>query len=80
MLQNEQLHHLIVTSPAKSILWKIYEKTRLRADMKQDRELLKGDRCLLSRNAAMFRIIDSDVFLIGVGTIFFPLPLHCFHN
>lgn len=65
ILLNEQLHNLIVSSPTKNILWRIFERTRLRPDMTREREILGGERCLFTRSPDMFQLLRSDIFLVG---------------
>lgn len=61
--------NLILNTPNKNnknILWRLaHEKTRLRPDMVKERELLSGDRCLLSSSRRMFELLFSDIFVVG---------------
>ena len=51
MVKGNQLDQMISSSPVKGTLFKIYnEKTKLRPEMKKERELLDGDRCWLGRD------------------------------
>ena len=65
MEENDQLTHMMADSPTRSILWKLYEKTRLREDMKREREVLGKDRCLLSKDYKMGKLLESDLFVAG---------------
>ena len=67
---HNQLYDMILSSPTKNILWKIFnEKTGLREDMVEERKLLSGDRCLVSKNmiqiAAILKSAD-EFFLVEV--------------
>ena len=64
ILKNGLLYNRLASSSAKSILGKIFEKTRLRPEMKDEQEIL-GDRCLLTFNSNMLKLIVSEnVFLV----------------
>ena len=65
MLKNDQLHNMILNSPNKNILSRIYERTRFRPDMLKEKTLLKSDRCLLTRDARMFQLLHSNVFFLS---------------
>lgn len=61
---DEQLSNMIISSPTKNILSKIYEKTRLRPDMQAEREILGGDRCLLFGSNKILRLLKPDFFIV----------------
>lgn len=72
LLKSGLLYKQIMSSPAKSILGVIYEKTRFRPEMVDYRELI-GDRCALTFDmfkfdmyAKMTKISTSkDIFIVG---------------
>ena len=66
ILKDDQLHSMIVSSPTKNILGRIYEKTKLRPDMVNERAILEGDRCLSGREPKMASLITSDIFLVFI--------------
>lgn len=65
MLENDQLHNMMIEQKTKNILWKFYEKTRFRPEHVRERELIKKDRCLLARSASMFQLLRSPVFFVS---------------
>lgn len=56
---------MIISSPTKNILSKIYAKTRLGPNMKKEREILNEDRCLIGRSPKMFELLHSPILLVG---------------
>lgn len=53
------------TSPPSSLLYRLYrEKTRLRKDQIQERQLLGSDKCSLRRDLSMASFGHSEVFLL----------------
>lgn len=49
--QDDQLVTMILSSPTKNILSKVYyEKTKLRPNMVKERQFFKSGRCLLYRD------------------------------
>lgn len=68
MGKNDQLVNMIISSPTKNIMWRIFhEKTRLRPDMVKEREILEDDRCLLARNLEKLEKIlkSTRIYLIA---------------
>ena len=66
ILENDQLHNMIISSPTKNILSRIFqEKTRLGPDMTKERELFEGENCLISRDYKMTQLFSSEIFLVG---------------
>lgn len=67
LLENDQLHLMIKSSPVKNILSKIYnEKTSLlKHNMVEERSLFETDKCLITRDYKMTQLVSSDVVLIG---------------
>ena len=68
VLENGQLYNQAVSSrDKKNIISKIfYEKTRLRSDMAKERNILGGDRCLLSKDPTKIsKLLNSDVYLVA---------------
>lgn len=57
---------MITSSPVYNILSKVYyEKTRLSPDMLEERELLGQDRCLVTRDLKMLKLIKMRVFVMA---------------
>ena len=58
---------MVVSSPTKNALTRIYEKTRLRPDMAAEKAALKKDRCLLNYGPIeITEILKSDrIFFVG---------------
>lgn len=59
------MSNMVTSAPRTSLLGMIYKKTRLRAEMALERELLKKTRCLIDRDPKMLGILHSDVFLLA---------------
>ena len=69
IVENDQLHIIIIGSPAKSLLSRIfYEKTRLRPDMGKERAIVKKDRCLIPRRPEVLDLMNSDLFILVAKT------------
>ena len=63
---NDQLSNLIVSLPTKNVLSRIfYEKTRLRPDRVEQRKILGKDRCLMSPDIQMLRLLKIGGFLFA---------------
>ena len=70
LLQDGQVYNLILSSPTKNILTKIFhEKTQLRPDMQRERAILQKSQCLLFRNPKVFQVLNSDVFFVAELTL-----------
>ena len=64
--ENDPLMNLIISSPNKNILSKIFwEKTWLNPSMKKERELLKEDRCIIRDFSKLPSLFRSPIYLIG---------------
>ena len=67
MVENEQMMNLIISSPTKNILSRIfYEKTRLRPDMVEERAIFGIDRCLLSRQPEMIKVKHLEMYFTKI--------------
>ena len=65
IFKNGLLYKRISSSPTKSILGTIFEKTRLRPEMKDEQEIF-GERCLLTFDSKMLKtVISKNVFMVG---------------
>lgn len=57
---------MLANSPTKNILTRIFkEKTFFRPDMVKEKELFRGDRCLVLRDPLMVQAFASDLVLFG---------------
>lgn len=66
ILRDSESFSMIISSPAGSILRKLYEKTRLRPDPVKERETLGSDRCLITRDPFQVTNLGKlNVFFVG---------------
>lgn len=56
---------MILSSPTKNILTRIYAKTWLKPNMKKERKILNEDRCLIKRSPEMIQLLHSPIVLVG---------------
>ena len=69
MLEKEPLTHMILTSPVRNTIWKIYENTRLKPGMDKEREIVQNpDRCLISEKSRLTKLMSSNVVFVGEKT------------
>lgn len=65
LFDNEELANLAASAPPKSLLARIYhEKTRLRADMLAEKEVLGRDRCLVRINSKASYLLQMDGYIV----------------
>ena len=65
LLNNDQLHNMMVSSAPNSVLRRMYERTKLRTDMVRERQSLGSNRCLITRQPAMIDLFSSNIFILG---------------
>lgn len=68
-MARDQLHQMITTSPNRDILTEIFEKTRLKPEMAKERSLLKGERCLLTKDPEILDLMTPDFFFVAPGVL-----------
>ena len=72
--ESDQLTALMANSPANNILGKLYQKTKFRADMTKERQLLQNESCLMPLiGFKMIKILKSDIFVLGGRKVRFCL-------
>lgn len=65
----DQLYNFMVTSQTENVLTRIYSKTKLTADMVNQRRVLDGDRCLIGHDIQKITEIlrMENTFIVGEG-------------
>ena len=61
-----KLHKMIASSPNKNLLWRIFdEKTRLRPDQIEEKQIVENERCLVPRDPKIVALLKTDAFVVG---------------